>query len=648
MADISDNGSFLGNLANINSQNFGPTAVANQANTAANTQVQQQSAQAQAMQNKLMAARMPLILSQLHDESVGAGDQSGVGGGGASAGAGGGSSSGGGGQAASVSDKLQAAQDNSGEADPSILNPDKIDAALRAMYFVPQVLPQEMQALRKAYLVDPNDQYGMGPKRVLQQIEMRKMMQMQQSQMGARDDFDALHAVTDAPDGQAMNVLERSHPDTVAAIRQKFKNDPNEERDEEDQARLFAAHAAGAVHQYTGREAVKGDDGVYRDKDTGITIPGIEKVGLSTEQYLKFAHEAVTPSVDVPDGSGGSIKVTPWKAAQMQGAKNMNGPEDWVQMRASQSGLPGAASTLPANSAHKQESNAVVKSSLTKVQQQRAAQPPTDGNAPAGPNGVGTARNAQGQPDQQLTDALKDTKYDYKPTNNGEEYKPGAFKTPPPTVLEDMKNQTAARNTLAKDSNDGVKSAQAALTMYQAAQDILAKGNYDGGKWNAELASKAGKYLPLNFQKALGTAQQTGDYQELTKMLGTAALQAGKGIFAKMTQMEAKMMTKELSPSPEMQPDALRDMITKGQKMAQYSLDSTKRVPIYLKAGKDANQFPSWNQEHFPMETETQPTAAKPDAAGKPPKYTDAQVRAYMQKYNLKDEQATRKALGVP
>jgi hypothetical protein len=163
-----------------------------------------------------------------------------------------------------------------------------------------------------------------------------------------------MHAVTDAPDGNAMDVLEASHPETVAAIRKQFAKDPDAAMDEDAAARMFASHVAGAVHQYTGREAVKGDDGVYRDKDTGITIPGVEKVGLSTDQYIKLAHEAITPSVDMPDGSGGSIKVAPWKAAQMSGAKNINGPGDWMMVRASQLGMPGAASTLSGNSAQKQ------------------------------------------------------------------------------------------------------------------------------------------------------------------------------------------------------------------------------------------------------------------------------------------------------
>jgi hypothetical protein len=137
-----------------------------------------------------------------------------------------------------------------------------------------------------------------------------------------------------------------------------------------------------------------------------------------------------------------------------------------------------------------------------------------------------------------------------------------------------------------------------------------------------------------------------GDYQEVAKYLGNAALQAGKGIFAKMTEKESEAVTHDLNPSPGMDQGALRDMIARGAKTAQYSLDSAKRVGPYLAKRMDATRFNSWNQTHFPMETETVPTPAKPNPGVKPQKYNDAQVRAYMQKYNLKDEQATRKMLG--
>jgi hypothetical protein len=639
MSDISDNGAFNSNLANIASSNYGPTAIANQGLTGAQTQQVQQQTQAAAMQNKLMAARMPLILSQLHDESIGAGDQSGVDNpqSGSSAGAG----------SAAISrtpGEEIASQDASAVApDQNFYQPDKIDAALRAKYFVPQYTPQEMQALRKAYLVDPNDQYGMGPKRVMAMHDMRIQQQTQNNQVDARDDFDKLSAVTDAPAGNAMDVLEASHPETVAAIRRQFAKDPNESMDEDSAARMFASHVAGAVHQYTGRKAVKDDAGVYRDEDTGIPIPGVEKVGLSTDQYIKLAHEAITPSVDMPDGNGGSIKVAPWKAAQMSGAKNINGPGDWIMVRASQQSLPGAASTLSQNSAPKQEAHAVAQAALDKAQAAHEAAPATNpSGTPKSQNGTGSARNAQGNIDPQLTTALQDPDFDYKPSNNGEEYKPQIGYAPPPAVLDDMRKQTDARNDLAKTSSQGIGAAQAALTMYKAAQDVLAKGNYDGGAWNAELA-KYSKWLPAGWQ-----SHMTGDYQEIAKYLGTAALQSGKGIFAKMTQMEAKMMMTELNPSAGMQPDALRDMIGKGSKMAQYSLDAAQRVPAYLHARKDANEFPTWNQRHYPMETETQPTPAKPNAGVAPaPKYTDAQVRMYMQKHGLSDEQATRKALGM-
>jgi hypothetical protein len=632
MADISDSGSFNLGLANIASQNYGPTATSNQALQGAQTQGAQQQAQAQAMQNKLMAARMPLILSQLHDESVGAGDESGVGGAPPKTG----------GTPRTPGEDI-ASQDRSAVApDQNFYQPDKIDAALRSKYFVPQYTPQEMQALQRAYLVDPQDQYGMGPKRVMAMHDMRIQQQTQNNQLESRDDFDKLHAVTDAPDGNAMDVLEASHPETVKAIRRQFAKDPDAAMEEDAAARMFASHVAGAVHQYTGRKAVKDEAGVYRDEETQIPIPGVEKVGLSTDQYVKLAHEAITPSVEMDDGNGGKIKVAPWKAAQMGGAKNINGPGDWMMVRASQVGLPGAASTLSGNSAQKQEARATAQAALDKAQKQHDASPaPADGT-PKPQNGTGTARNAQGNVDPKLTDALHDEKYDYKPTNNGAEYKPQIGHTPPPSVLEDMKNQTAARNSLAKDSNQGIGAASAALTMYKAAQDVLAKGRYDGGAWNAELA-KYSRWLPAGWQNHMA-----GDYQEVAKYLGVAALQSGKGIFQKMTQMEAQMLTKQLNPSPGMDPDAMRDMIGKGAKIAQYTVDSAKRVPAYLHAGKDANQFPTWNQEHFPQETETKVDATKPNAGVAPaPKYSDAQVKAYMQKHGLSDEQATRKALGL-
>jgi len=638
MSDIPDSGSFNLGLANIASQNYGPTATANQANTNANTQLQQQQAQAAAMQNQLTKARMPFILAGLHRMATGEDDLSGVGGSDSAPANGGGE----GGEPKELTD----ARNNSGTAESSILDPGAIEQNYRQHYYIPPVPPGAMRALNDALLKDPTDANGMGPKSVMARIDIWKQQRVAQVQQSARNDFDALSAVTDADYGQAMNVLQTSHPEVVAALKKKFAGDPNEDRDEDDQARLFAAHAAGAVHQYTDRKAVKDEAGVYRDEATGIPIPGVEQVGLSTEQYIKLAHEAITPSVDMPDGNGGSIKVTPWKAAQMAGAKNINGPGDWIMLQAQIKKLPGAnggAAQNP-NGAHTQAARATAQSALDQAQAQRDAAPATNTDGTPKPvNGVGTARNAQGNIDPDLTAALQDKDFDYKPLNpDGTPYKPVIGHAPPPSVQKDMEDQSAARSNLRKTSGQGVGAASAALTMYKAAQDVLAKGNYDGGAWNQELA-KYSKWLPAGWQNHM-----TGDYQEVAKYLGQAALQSGKGIFAKMTQKEAEWMKNELNPSPGMDPTAMKDMISKGAMVAQYALDSAQRVPAYLNAGKEANQFPTWNQRHYPMQTETQPTPAKPNAGvAPPPKYTDAQVRMYMQKYGLKDEQATRKALGL-
>ena len=628
MSDIPDSGSFNLGLANIASQNYGPTATTNQGLAGAQTQNVQQQTQAAAMENQILKARLPLILSRLHGETTGAGDQSGVD-----------DESAGGAEPKGV-----ASQNKSAVApDQNFYQPDKIDAGYRAHFFVPAVTPQESDGLSKAFAADPTNKYGVGPQSVMAQRDFRIAQQTQQSQLGANNEFDKMHAVTDADPGLAMSILEASHPDTVAAIRRQFAKEPDSEaaQDEDAAARMFASHAAGAVHQYTGRKAVEDKAGVYRDEITQLPIPGVEKVGLSTYQYLKLAHEAIAPT-KIDDGSGGTITVPAWKAAKLSGAQGINGPGDWIMVNASKNGLPGAAATLSPNSAPKQEARKVAQSALDKAQAQRAAAPaPVDGTPPSASDGIGVARNAQGNVDPKLTDALNDKDFDYKPTNNGVPYVPQIGHTPPPSVMDDMKKQTDARNSLAKDSSQGIGAASAALTMYKAAQDVLAKGNYDGGAWNQELA-KYSKWLPAGWQNHM-----TGDYQEIAKYLGTAALQSGKGIFAKMTQQEANWLKNELSPSPGMDPNALRDMIAKGSKIAQYSIDSSKRVPAYLSKSKDANQFATWNQTHFPMETETVPTPAKPNAGVTAPKYNDAQVRAYMQKHGLQDEQATRKALGL-
>jgi hypothetical protein len=623
MSDIPDNGSFNLGLANIASQNYGPTAVAGQANTNASTQLTQQQTQAAAMENQVARARQPLILAKLHAMSDGVDDQSGVGG----------VSSG---PPASPPERLQQAMDNSGTADESILKPGAIDEAMRAQYFVPAVPPGAVEAMNRAYLVDPTDKNGLGPKSTATRIDMWKAQQTQASQYSANNDFDKLSAVTDAPEGQAMNLLRASHPEVYAAIQRQFAKDPDKDRDEDDQARLFAAHAAGAVHQYTGREAKPDGAGVYRDAVTGLPIPGVEQVGLSTEQYLKLAHEAIAPT-QMDDGNGGKVTVPAWKAAQLAGVKGINGPGDWVMVRASQANLPGAAATLSANSAQKQEARKVAQKAVETAQKQQATAPPAADGTPPTQGGLGVARNAQGNVDPALTTALQDKDFDYKPTFNGKPWHGDIGQTPPPAVIDDTKNQTAARNDLAKTTSQGVGAASAALTMYKAAQDVLAKGRYDGGAWNAELA-KYSKWLPAGWQDHLA-----GDYQEVAKYLGNAALQSGKGIFAKMTEKESDAVMHDLNPSPGMDPGALRDMISRGINTAQYSLDSAKRVPAYLALGKDANQFGTWNQTHFPMEVATQPTV-KSGASGK---YSDEKVKAYMRKYGLKDEAATRKALGM-
>ena len=87
MADLSDNGAFNSNLANTTANQFGPNAVASQANTNAQTGLVQQQTQGAAIANAQQALVLQgrrIGLSMLYNLPGANADQSGTSNGGAS------------------------------------------------------------------------------------------------------------------------------------------------------------------------------------------------------------------------------------------------------------------------------------------------------------------------------------------------------------------------------------------------------------------------------------------------------------------------------------------------------------------------------------------------------------------------------------
>lgn len=545
-----------------------------------------QQTQAAAMQNQIMKARMPLIMSALSDyaDDTSSSNASGASGQPVSA------------KAPPSSTSGVAPDTSAGSPETSWYDPKNIDSALRQKYFVPPVTPQEAQRIQRAALIgDPG---------LLENSKMQRQFRIDQqtaaSQYDANNLYDSIHTVVDAEPGHALAQLAAIAPGTA----KKIKDMIPDEADEDAAARAYAAHVGGNVHQYTGRKVVARADGSYVDEVTGRPVPGVEKSGLSEEQWANLA-KAGNALVDMDDGQGHKVKVPQWRANQAPSL------DSWVMQQASHGGEYGAHATV--GGAPKAQAKAAAQKAVATATADTKA---TSGVAGAPKEGTTTTN---GQPDPLMSKALGDTDYKYAPPTH-------KFGTSMSPDEQDQKTkQTDAAVSLKTDLDKGIPNAQSALTFYKAAQDIMDTKGASGGKYQALLA-RAAAWVP-GLQ-----APNTSNYQELAKYLGNAALQAGKGIFPKMTQKEAFLILNELNPSPGMNDAALRNMIGFGTRMSQYSIDGAQRAGAYLKSGGDATRFYSWLNKYWP-----QPDAVVPKGEGKneAPKYSDAQIAKYARVHGL-------------
>ncbi len=558
-----------------------------------------QQAQAAAMANQVQRARMPLIMNALSDYADDSSSNS--------SGVSGGPSTPGGPQAGAPTPPGQGVSDQSGvdqTPETSWYDPQNIDAALRAQFFVPPVLPSEAKGIQRAALIgDPG---------LLENAKLQRQFRIDQqtaaSQYGANNLYEAIHTVVDAAPGTAVAQLEAIAPNTAEKIKEMIPD----EADEDAAARAYAAHVGGVVHQYTGRKAVAAPDGTYRDEVTGRTIPGVEKSGLTEEQWAGLA-KAANALVDMNDGQGHVVRIPQWKA---NGAPS---PSSWVMQQAAHGGDFGSQPTV--GGVPKEVAKKAAQTGITSAAAN--APPPTPGEAQAG------TTTTNGQPDPVMSKALADPEYKFVPPRRpfGQALSPDE---------QDIKNkQAAAGVNLKEDVNKGLPATQQALTFYKAAQDIMDSKGANTGKWSAVLAH-AGAWVP-GIQ-----VPDTTNYQELSKYLGNAALNAGKSLFPKMTQKEGDWILNKLNPSPTMNEDAVRDMIKTGTAMSQYTLDSAKRVGAYLRLNGDATRFNDWNGHYWPMSDAIK--SGKPTSPA--PKYTDAQIQKWAQTHNIDPAKARTFLLG--
>lgn len=527
----------------------------------ATTALTQQQTQAAALANQQTQASLPLIMHALSDYQDGgaAPDASGVAPSrpaatGASGKAG-----------ASAPSDESGAPANEPDPNTSWYDPKNIDSGLRSNFFVPPVLPNEAKAIQLGALVK-----GTNPgllEAATQRRTLRVEQQLASSQYQANNVYDTMQAVTDAEPGTALAQLEAIAPNTVKKIRAQLPD----EADEDAAARAYAAHVAGAVHQYSGRKVVARPDGTYIDEVTGKPVPGVEKSGLSEDQWAGIAKSGVELT-DMNDGQGHVVKIPKWQA---NGAPSLSA---WVMQQAAHGGVHGAQPTV--SGAPKAAASAGAAAGIAKATKE--APPAGDGAQPG-------STMTNGEPDPTLGKALADKDYKFTPPA----HKFGTALSPDEQELKTKQAESSVQ--LKKDMDEGIPAAQNALTFYKAAQDILDSKGATTGKYTS-LLSRAGQWLP-----GAEKPDATTNYQELSKYLSNAALQAGKAIFPKMTQKEGDWVLNKLNPSPEMTETAVRNMIATGASMSQYSLDGAQKAGAYLKTGGDATRFYSWLNKHYPQ-----------------------------------------------
>jgi len=566
--------------------------------TGQNAALVNQQAQAAQMQNQLTRARMPLIMQALSDYSDKSSNEGGVNGT----------------PTASATQKSEAAQaDESGiPPEKSWYQPAQIDSALRNRFFVPPVTSQEAQHIQRAALIgDPGLLEASK-----QQRELRVQQQSAASQYESNNLYDAMHSVSDADPGHALAQLAAIAPNAAKRIKAMIPD----EADEDAAARAYASHVGSAVHQYTGREVVARPDGTYIDKTTGLPVHGVEKSGMTEEQWAGLA-KAGNALVDVPDGQGHMIKVTQWQANKSPSLSA------WVMQQASHAGVPGTHSTI--SGAPKAQARAAAnKAAAAAEATQKAA-------GPAAQPGITTTAN--GQVDPMMSKALQDNEYRFQ----GPKTPAGATRSPDEQKAYD--NNVGNAQALKSESDTATMAAGQAMTFLKAAQDILdSKGAHTGAY--SKLIASAGRWVPgVN-------VPQTSNYQELAKYLGNAAIQTARATFPKLTQKEVFLQLEHLSPSPNMDEPAVRQMIKTGAGMAQYTLDSAKRVGAYLRMGNDPSRFRVWNQQYWPQEdivNAAAPETKKASASAATKSYSEAQINKYAKVHFGGDVAKAKSFLGV-
>jgi len=607
--------------------NFG-LSQAQQAQAGASANLENQQAVGAAMQNQIMAAKLPMMLEAFKGAEQHITDYSGQHNGDdvptpeytPAANTSGATPSGGGTNLrVSPTDMIGRPADKT----------DLVQGAVQGKYNVdPSGTPQEQAAIRAAYnyqqRINLLGDKGLSDSAAAQldaakyQRDMAVKDRLNKAQLDASQNYEKLQNVTtaDHPFQQLTAV------DPAAAARLRAMN-PNADDDTLDElARSAAGQAGGFIHRFTGRPTDTDKAGIVRDKDTQQPVIGVVPAGFNPDEIEKIREKGLEKDTRMVNGRevtktnyewAGFDNIDQYQAKAVAQARAMQASENRTERQRQTAVTAQANAGVPADRripapGQKTPASAAVDQNNTLAAQGAAASHQIT-SAPGSPPPPRTVVPAPKSPTAAPGDRLPTSAN--SPTGKldlGDIQKSPTPNTPgaglPSGATPSDADKEYWKSLRAKNAEMGQTSAGAdtAIQIATNAQNALAKDAATGGsaatrQW---IATALGN--PESLRYILGDATSSA---VLRKMLGNAAFEQletdANGNQMRLGSQTIRVAMTQLSASPEMTPEAIRQLTSQMIKNAQYEKQKAgDDYSNYRRAGGDVTDYDRWYRTKYP------------------------------------------------
>lgn len=642
---------------------------AQQGQAQADTALKGQQASAAAMQNQIMATRLPFIM-KMYQQMQATSDTSGVDGQGEPGG------------------PLKAKEDALAEHG---YDPEAITKKNASKYVVPEWTDQEKQNNLGAA--------ASGDDAVVKYFAMQRQQRLdtlrQRAGYQSYTEYEKYVPAATATAGNYALIKQTDKP--YAAWLDRYAQQQAEQGnpvDKDAMARGYARYQTADLHKYTGRK-VKQVDGHNIDEDTGLPVAGVPDIGMSPKDSAEFVKSIQTPQYEVPSGIPGQTK----KVSAVEFAL---GPHGTVQQYLSL--MPIHAVPTPDQISTALAGKPATTAQMNEIRQRfatQAAQGAAQGNGavpynpadhaapdpanpgksvPMPPAPKKIAPPAAGRPAAQPTPAAgggaaAPAPQGGQPPAAAQGPAPGGQSAAPFTGKERLDNvdvrklpkysapvnapgttgstqqgldiqaqnkekydeMRASGQSLAKSATERglLDQAEKEIAALRANPRMVGPGSEFDIAWNKFKAYATGKSPdPLTERQML---------DKVLLMLGAANVSAATATQGRVGQQEYMKLLTEGNPSPTQALETISRLV----KFSRYNnefdtrLQNTRLDALNQGANPFSAEFLGLGQGR----NEYVQARMSPKQSG--PKWSDEQVSEYMKHHNLKDEKAVRKALGM-